>query len=77
MNEQKMKRIVADDMFLTTGRATVASSKMLDGYQSLIDAEVLLRAKAAGYVLYGIAPAGEFGIDLLGETAAGGAYIQN
>ena len=77
MNEQKMKRIVIDDMFLTTGRATVASSKMLEGYQSLIDAEVLLRAKAAGYVLYGIAPAGEFGIDLLGETAAGGAYIQN
>lgn len=77
MNEPKMKRIVADDMFLTTGRASVASSKMLDGYQSLIDAEVLLRAKAAGYILYGIAPAGEFGIDLLGETAAGGAYIQN
>ena len=76
MNEKK-KRIVIDDMFLTTASTTAASSKMLDGYQSLIDAEVLLRAKAAGYVLYGIAPAGEFGIDLLGETAVSGAYIQN
>ena len=77
MNEQKMKRIVADDMFLTTDAPTSAGSKMLEGYQSLIDAEVVLRAKAAGYVLYGIAPAGEFSIDLLGETAAGGADIQN
>ena len=76
MNE-KMKRIVIDDMLLTTDAPTSAGSKMLQGYQSLIEAEAVLRAKAAGYVLYGIAPAGEFGIDLLGETAAGGAYIQN
>ena len=73
MNEQKMKRIVADDMFLTTGRATVASSKMLDGYQSLIESEAVLRAKAAGYGVLGKTSVGEFAIDLLGETCAHGA----
>ena len=74
--KEKKKRIVVDAMFLTTECITNAGSKMLNGYQSLIDAEVLSRAKAAGYVLYGKAPVGEFAIDLLGETSVSGAHIQ-
>ena len=76
MNE-KMKRIVIDDMFLTTDAPTSAGSKMLDGYQSLIDAEAVLRAKEAGYIVHGTSPVGEFAIDLLGETCAHGEWIDN
>ena len=72
-----MKRILVDDMFLTVGTPTTAGSKMLKGYQSLISAEAVLRAEAADYVVYGKAPVGEFAIDLLGETAASGAWIYN
>lgn len=42
---------------------------MLDGYMSLFDAEVLVRLYEAGYSLAGKASVGEFGIDLVGETA--------
>ncbi|MBR5328694.1 MAG: hypothetical protein IKV45_00645 [Firmicutes bacterium] len=64
--------IVADDMFLTTDMATAAGSKMLDNYMSLFEAEVLTRAKAAGYTVAGKADVGEFAIDLLGETSYNG-----
>ena len=67
------KRIVADDMILTTDMPTAAGSKMLDGYMSLLESEALTRLKAAGYVLGGKADVGEFGIDLLGETSYRGA----
>ncbi len=77
MNEEKMKSIVVDDMLLTTDAPTAAGSKMLDGYQSLIESEAITRAKSAGYTLYGKAPVGEFALDLLGETFAGGALICN
>lgn len=78
MNEQKMqKNIVIDDMFLTVGMPTTAGSKMLDGYQSLIDAEALTKALAAGYTLTAKTPVGEFAIDILGETSVSGAWIYN
>lgn len=67
------KKIVADDMMLTTDMPTAAGSKMLDGYMSLFEAEVLTRLKAAGYAVSGKADCGEFAIDLVGETSAHGA----
>ena len=73
--KENRKRIVVDDMCLTTDLSTAAGSKMLDGYQSLLASEALSRAEAAGYVVCGKAPVGEFAIDLLGETSAHGAQI--
>jgi len=76
MNEMN-KRIVVDDMLLTTDMPTTAGSKMLDGYMSLLESEALTRAKAAGYTLGGKAAVGEFAIDLLGETSYQGALSEN
>ncbi|MBQ9806512.1 MAG: hypothetical protein IJW49_08425, partial [Clostridia bacterium] len=67
------KLIVLDDMILTTDMPTTAGSRMLDGYMSLFEAEVLTRLRGAGYTLGGKADVGEFAIDLLGETSARGA----
>ncbi len=67
------KAFVADDMLLTADLPTTAGSKMLEGYQSLFEAEVLTRLKAAGYTLAGKTKVGEFGVDLLGETCYFGA----
>lgn len=69
------KLIIADDMLLTTDMPTTAGSKMLDGYMSLLEAEVLTRLKAAGYAVGGKANVGEFAIDLLGETSYNGALV--
>ena len=69
------KRIIVDDMLLTTDAPTAAGSKMLDGYQSLLEAEALTRAKAAGYAFGGKADVGEFAIDLVGETSYRGATV--
>ena len=77
MNEQNMNRIIVDDMFLTADTPTTAGSKMLEGYQSPIASKTLARAEAAGYILYGKTPVGEFSIDLLGETAASGAWMRD
>ena len=76
MNE-KMKRIIMDDMFLTTDSATTAGSGVLEGYQSPIEATVIQKAQAAGYTLAMKTPVGEFAIDLLGETAASGAWVRD
>ncbi len=76
MNEMN-KRIVVDDMLLTTDMPTTAGSKMLDGYMSLLESEALTRAKAAEYTLGGKAAVGEFAIDLLGETSYQGALSEN
>ena len=66
-------KIVAEDMLLTTDMPTAAGSKMLDGYMSLLEAEVLTRLKNKGYGVCGKADVGEFAIDLLGETSYNGA----
>ena len=68
-------KIVAEDMLLTTDMPTAAGSKMLDGYMSLLEAEVLTRLKGKGYGICGKADVGEFAIDLLGETSYNGANI--
>lgn len=68
-------KIVAEDMLLTTDMPTAAGSKMLDGYMSLLEAEVLTRLKNKGYGVCGKADVGEFAIDLLGETSYNGANV--
>lgn len=65
--------VVLDDLFLTKDMPTTGGSKMLDGYMSLFDAEVISRLAAAGYDIAGKANVGEFSIDLLGETSYFGA----
>lgn len=67
------KAVVLDDMILTKDLPTTAGSKMLEGYMSLFDAEVVTRLSAAGYGVSGKANVGELCIDLLGETSAFGA----
>ena len=69
------KKIIADDMILTKETPTTAGSKMLDGYVSLFEAEVLTRLANAGYGLSGKADVGEFAFDLIGETSYNGANI--
>ena len=71
------KSIAAEDMLLTVGTPTTAGSKMLEGYQSLFEAEAVTRLKAAGYEMAGKAKVGEFAIDLLGETSYFGAEYEN
>ncbi len=71
------KKIVVDDLFLTTDMPTAAGSKMLENYMSLLDAEVLGRLASQGYAVVGKTKVGEFGIDLLGETSYFGAVYEN
>lgn len=75
--EQGKKSVAFDDLFLTRTMPTTAGSKMLDGYMSLFDAEVLRLMTEAGFTLGGKAKVGEFGIDLLGETCYQGACEEN
>jgi len=67
------KNVVVDDMILTKDLPTSAGSKMLDGYRSLFDAEVVTKLNGAGYNILGKANSGEFNLDLLGETSYYGA----
>ncbi len=75
--QTKIKRIVTDDMLLTSDMPTTAGSKMLDGYNSLFEAEVLTRLKANGYSVAGKTKVGEFAVDILGETCYLGAEYEN
>lgn len=63
------KKIALDDLILTKDYPTAAGSKMLDGFMSLFDAEVVTRIKEAGYDVAGKVDVGEFSLDLLGETS--------
>lgn len=65
------KKIVLDNMILTKDAPTTAGSKMLDGYMSLFDAEVLVRLKNNGFEIGEKTSVGEFSIDLIGETVNG------
>lgn len=65
------RKIVLDDMILTKDMPTSAGSKMLDGYMSLFDAQVVTNLVNSGYEIAGKASCGEFAIDLLGETSYG------
>ena len=65
--------VVLDDMFLTKAMPTTAGSKMLDGYMSLFDAQVVSKLTDAGYEIAGKANVGEMAVDLMGETSYEGA----
>ncbi len=69
LQSSSQKTIVCDDMILTKDLPTTAGSKMLEGYVSLFEAEVLSRLFKAGYTLGGKANVGEFAIDLVGESS--------
>ncbi len=64
-NDVSGKAVVLDDMILTKDMPTTAGSKMLEGYMSPFDAEVVTKIKSAGYEIGGKAKVGEFAIDLL------------
>ena len=68
-----MKKILLDQMILTTCCPTNAGSKMLENFTSLFDATVVEKLKAAGYEIAGKLPVGEFAIDLVGESCFAGA----
>lgn len=69
-NEQgAAERVALSDLILTKGAPTTAGSRMLDGFMSLFDAEVVERLQAAGFALAGKANVGEFAADFLGETS--------
>lgn len=67
------KAVALDDLILTKDFPTAAGSKMLDGYKSLFDAEVVTRLQNAGYDIAGKVNVGEFSLDTLGETSYYGA----
>lgn len=67
--------VIVDDMFLTKDMPSAAGSKMLDGFMSLFDAEVICKLKNAGININGKADVGEFAIDLVGETSYNGACV--
>lgn len=69
--------VVLDDLFLTKDMPTTGGSKMLDGYMSLFDAEVIAKLAEAGYDIAGKANVGEFSIDMLGETSNFGACVKD
>lgn len=68
-------KVVLDDMILTKKMPTSAGSRMLDGYMSLFDAEIVTKLEENGYEIAAKANVGEFGIDLLGETSYYGACV--
>ncbi len=70
------KVIVLDDMILTKDFPTTAGSKMLEGYMSLFNAEVVDRLTSNGFAVGGKANVGELAIDLLGETSYFGAVTK-
>ena len=69
------KKVVLEDMILTCGGVTTAGSKMLDGYESLFGATVIEKLEGADYGICGKAKVGEFALDLLAETCAAGASV--
>ncbi len=69
-----MKKVMLDQMILTTCCPTNAGSKMLEDYRSPFEATVVTKLKAAGFEIGGKVAVGEMAIDLAGETCfAGGA----
>ena len=77
LDTSALKKIVVDDMFLTKNLPTTAGSKMLDGYKSLFDAEVITRLEKDGFTISGKADVGEFAFDVIGETSYNGFKTVN
>ncbi len=63
------KAVALEDLILTTALPTTGGSRMLEGYMSLFDAEVVGKLEAAGFGIAGKVNVGEFGFDVLGETS--------
>ncbi len=74
---QSEKQVIVDDMLLSADMPTAAGSKMLEGYQSLFEAEAITKLKANGYCVSKKTNVGEFAIDLLGETSYFGAEYKD
>ncbi len=55
-------KLYIDHMILTADSPTTAGSKMLEGYVSTFEAEVVTRLKTAGHTICGKAPVSEFAI---------------
>ena len=72
-NTHSARSVVLDDMILTTELPTTAGSKMLDGYKSLFEAEVVTKLKNANFDIAGKANVGEMSLGLLGESSYFGA----
>ncbi len=62
-------KIAVDDNILVKGYPTEAGSKILEGFTPLFSAEAVERLEKNGYEIAGKTKIGEFGLDLLGETA--------
>lgn len=67
-----MRKVMLDQMTLTTCCPTNAGSKMLENFTSLFDATVVEKLRER-YEIAGKAPVGELAIDLVGETCFQGA----
>ena len=64
------KKIAVDSTVLLRDTEGVADSRILSGFRSMIEAEAVTRARKAGYeIAENYCHAGEFGIDIIGETA--------
>ena len=64
------KKIAVDSTVLLRGAEGVADSAILTGFRSMIEAEAVTRARAVGYTVRPeYCHVGEFGIDIIGETA--------
>ena len=69
---QADKKVVLDDMILTTSLPTTAGSKMLDGYKSLFKAEVVNKS---GIPVPGLYAAGEVTGGVHGGNRLGGNAV--
>ena len=67
-----MKKVMLDQMILTTCCPTNAGSKMLESFTSPFAATVVEKL-GENYEIACKAPVGEFAIDLVGETSFAGA----
>ena len=65
--------IAVDDTIQVKACETKAGSRILEGFKPLFSADAVERLERAGYAIAGKTAVGEFGLDLLGEFAHGGA----
>lgn len=63
--------VAVDDTILIKDVASVAGSRILEGFQSLFSAETVIRLQEKGYEIAGKTYVGEFGLDLVGEFSYG------
>ena len=74
---KKGGKIAVDDTLLVKDCAATAGSFMLKNFVPLFSAEAVTRLSDAGYDFAGKTNVGEFGLDIMGETSAFGACVDN